>query len=183
LDTPQVVEKLLRSKLEKGVLELKQRTLAQVTTAKLRAENFLRTVIGDEGRADEVSDETPEEYAARKDVEIVNPTKRRKLMSSKQELEELVDQQASYIEELEEKLETVRGAVGAPDTSSDEDESDDEDESLEDESDDEDESDSEDESDDEDEPNDEGESDGEDESDDGEEVVVTTKVRRNGRRR
>lgn len=70
---------------------MRRRTYEQVETAKDRAERFLRDVLEDDDRADEVMEESVEEYAERKGIEIVklrdNPRKVRN-MSTRAELEE-----------------------------------------------------------------------------------------------
>ena len=52
---------------------------AQVETRKDKAERFVRDVLGDPGRADEIEDESLEDYAARRKIKIVDgaamPTK------------------------------------------------------------------------------------------------------------
>lgn len=52
------------------------RTIQQVRTAKDRAERFLRNVLHDDDRADEVADESPEHYAERRHIELIeNPAR------------------------------------------------------------------------------------------------------------
>lgn len=52
----------------------KYRTEDQVQTAKERAVRFVRDVLGDEDRAEEIADESLDEYAERKGLEIIeNP--------------------------------------------------------------------------------------------------------------
>ena len=51
----------------------KKRTYDEVATAKGRAERFLRNVLVDDERADEVENESVEEYAERKHILIKNP--------------------------------------------------------------------------------------------------------------
>jgi uncharacterized protein YPO0396 len=91
---------------------MKSKTLTQVEAAKTRAENFVRQVLLDDERADEIAEETLEKYAERKQIQIVNnPDKRRQTMATKQELEQLVDDQSAYIEELENELGDLKSSV------------------------------------------------------------------------
>ena len=52
-------------------------TYAQVEARKEKAVRFLRDVVGDDDRADEVEDESVEDYATRKRLVIENTAQRR----------------------------------------------------------------------------------------------------------
>jgi hypothetical protein len=93
---------------------MKKRTLQQVQTAKQRAERFTRGVLHDEQRGDEIASESVEDYAARKHLTIENPMEVRAMAISRREreLEAANAIQEQMIEQLEEELETLRGAVG-----------------------------------------------------------------------
>jgi hypothetical protein len=52
-------------------------TIEQVQSKKDKAVRFLRDVLQDDDRADEVEDESPEDYAERKEIKISNSPKRR----------------------------------------------------------------------------------------------------------
>jgi hypothetical protein len=84
---------------------MKMRTRHQVETAKQRAARFVRDVLGDEQRAEEIATETVDDYAERKQITIQNPRKE-KLMATKRELE-----LEETIEELEGELNVLRSAV------------------------------------------------------------------------
>ena len=51
----------------------KQRTRAQVEASKAKAERFVRDVLEDGERADEIADESVESYAERRRFQMVNP--------------------------------------------------------------------------------------------------------------
>lgn len=73
----------------------KTRTLDQIATAKQRAVTFLRNVLENDDRADEVEEESLRDYAERKGIRIIeNPSSRTKGtgMATKKDLEELLDQ-------------------------------------------------------------------------------------------
>ncbi len=96
-----------------GGLLVKTKTRRQVETAKMRAENFVRNVQGDDERAAEIADETVEEYADRKGIEMVeNPNRRRITMPKNRPavrlLEAEIEKKDAYIEELEGKLASVK---------------------------------------------------------------------------
>jgi len=78
-------------------------TRDQLEARKGKAVRFVRDVLGDPERADEIADEDLESYAARRGIEILNP-KGVCRMSTKQEL---LDQ----IRELEEENEDLQGCA------------------------------------------------------------------------
>jgi hypothetical protein len=51
------------------------RTLDQVRTAQQRAVDFESNVLGDDERADEIEDESPEDYAADRGLIVINPSR------------------------------------------------------------------------------------------------------------
>jgi hypothetical protein len=56
---------------------VKALTSDQLQSRKDKAVRFLRNVLGDEDRADEVENESLEDYAARRRIQIINPATRR----------------------------------------------------------------------------------------------------------
>jgi hypothetical protein len=60
----------------------KYQTQQQVETAQAQAVNFLRNVIQDDDRADEVEGMTPDEWAEEKGITITNPIRRSKDMAN-----------------------------------------------------------------------------------------------------
>jgi hypothetical protein len=109
----------------------KNQTIEQVETAQARAVNFLRNVIQDDDRADEVQDMTPEEWASEKGVNILNsnPKRRNKNVANgnggngsddvssmtKAELVDLVDQVTGILEDAyspESSREDLASAIG-----------------------------------------------------------------------
>ena len=56
---------------------MKRLTRRQIEGRKDQAARFTETVLGDPKRAQEIRDESLEDYAARRRVEITNPTSRR----------------------------------------------------------------------------------------------------------
>ena len=91
---------------------MKIKTLDQVEAMQKKAVRFVRDVLGDDVRAEEIEAEDPEDYAARKRVEIIeNPHRRHRHMPTtgptKAELEERVAELESENEELRDKLESI----------------------------------------------------------------------------
>lgn len=120
---------------------MKEWTLRQAETAKRRAERFLRDVLIDDIRADEVSAESIEDYAARRGFTIVesNPTRLgTPIMQNmtKAEMAERIEELENELDEANDKLSTIGEILGDEEDETEEDESED-DESEEDESDDE----------------------------------------------
>ena len=95
---------------------------------KAKAVRFLRDVLGDDERADEVDDESPEDYAERKRIEI-NPIKRTNAMArtakTKAELEAEIRELQDENDDLQERLDAIADLTA--DEDEDEDEEDDED--------------------------------------------------------
>ncbi len=88
------------------------KTLDQVEAMKKKAVRFVRDVLGDDLRAEEIEAEDPEDYAARKRVEIIeNPHRRYRHMPTtgptKADLEDRVAELESENEDLRERLESI----------------------------------------------------------------------------
>jgi hypothetical protein len=94
---------------------MKTKTLKQVETAKERAERFTRDVIGDDDRADEIADESLEEYADRKRIVIENPVVRNGRFVPHQQLtneEGSTESNMATKEELEQELQGTYERIG-----------------------------------------------------------------------
>ena len=99
----------------------KSRTLDEIERMKAKAARFVENVLDDPGRADEIEDESPEEYAERKRIQILdNPHRRRtRPMPSNKELQERVRELEDENDELQDRLDDIAGLA-----SGDEDEED-----------------------------------------------------------
>lgn len=90
---------------------MKTRSLDQVESSQRKAARFVRDVLGDEERAQEIEDESPESYAARKRILIIkNPAQRRiraMAQPTKAELEDRIEELESENEELRDKLSAI----------------------------------------------------------------------------
>ena len=107
-------------------------TREQLQARKEKAVRFVRDVLGDPDRADEIADESLEDYAERRKFEITNP-KRRAIMPRKSvedyraEVADLKDQIADLEgenETLQEQLDSISEIVAPEDTDEDEDDDD-----------------------------------------------------------
>jgi hypothetical protein len=78
----------------------KSLTYAQVASRKDKAERFVRDVLDDADRADEISDESVQSYADRRNFTIVdNPPGRLTNMANGQSKQDLLDQIADLQDE------------------------------------------------------------------------------------
>ena len=108
---------------------MKSLTRDQLQSRKEQAVRFTRDVLGDPDRADEIADESLDDYAERRKIQITNPFIRRSAImargKTKAELEaEIADLQEEN-QELQDQLDAVADIV-SPDDGEDADEDDDE---------------------------------------------------------
>jgi hypothetical protein len=112
---------------------MKQLTRDQVESRKEKAVRFVRDVVGDPGRADEIEDESLEDYAERRKFQITNPNlkRRTKMPSNSRTKADLEDEN----QELRDQLDAINDILNAGDDD-DEDVDDPDDSDVEDDSDD-----------------------------------------------
>jgi hypothetical protein len=109
---------------------MKLKTLDQVEAMKAKAVRFTRDVLGDDLRAEEIEDESPEDYAERKRIEIVEPNPLRKRYAcmptgpTKADLEARIEELEAENEELQERLNSISEIVNGEEEDDSEDESD-----------------------------------------------------------
>lgn len=105
---------------------MKIKTLEQVEAMQRKAVRFVRDVLGDDLRAEEIEAEDPEDYAERKRIEVIeNPQRRDRPMATgptKAELEERVQELESENEDLRDRLESISEIVNDDDSEEDDDE-------------------------------------------------------------
>jgi hypothetical protein len=98
-------------------------TGAQLESRKEKAARFTRDVLGDPDRAEEIADESLEDYTERRKIQITNPSKRRNAImattKSKAELESEIADLKEENEELQEQLDTIADIVAPPDEDED----------------------------------------------------------------
>src|SRR5215831_6049541 len=117
---------------------MKPLTLSQLAARKEKAVRFTRDVLDDPDQADEIEDESLEDYAERKGFQIANPNRRRTAImptnKSRADLEAEISDLQEENQELQDQLDDIADIV-SPDEEeeddtglSDEDENEDEDE-------------------------------------------------------
>ena len=117
---------------------MKQLTRDQLESRKEKAVRFVRDVLGDPDRAEEIADESLEDYAQRRKIQITNPSKRRNAImargKTKAELEAQIADLQDENQELQDQLDAIADIVAPEeedhddddDQSGDDDEEDDE---------------------------------------------------------
>lgn len=89
-------------------------TRKQLEGRKEKAERFVRNVLGDPERADEIADESLEDYAERRKIQVINP-KVVTEMPTKEELMQRVRELEEENDELQDQLDQVADIVAPPD--------------------------------------------------------------------
>lgn len=93
----------------------------QLERRKAQAVRFTRDVLGDDDRADEIEDESLQDYADRRRIQLANPERRRKMpIKTRRELLDRIEELEGENEELQSKLDEVADLV-APDEDDDSD--------------------------------------------------------------
>jgi hypothetical protein len=78
-------------------------------------------VLGDSERADEIEDESLEDYAERRKIALINTGRRNRCMATKSELEEQISELEDENRELQDRLDAVADLVnGEEETDEDE---------------------------------------------------------------
>lgn len=90
---------------------------------KAQAVRFTRDVLGDDDRADEIEDESLQDYADRRRIQLANPRGVRTMaIKTRRELLDRIEELEGENEELQSKLDEVADLV-APDEDDDSDDS------------------------------------------------------------
>ncbi len=113
--------------------EMKQLTRQQIQGRKEKAVRFVRDVLGDPERAEEIAEESLEDYAARRKIQILNPSRRatmaRKTIEDyRAEVADLKDEIGELEEEnesLQDQLDQIADIAAPEEEEGDEDEEDD----------------------------------------------------------
>ncbi|HEY3440343.1 MAG TPA: hypothetical protein VGK29_06310 [Paludibaculum sp.] len=99
------------------------KTLEQVERMKEKAARFVSNVLGDDDRAAEIDDESPEDYADRKRIQIsANPQKRsphHMATTTKADLEARIEELETENEELKDKLDAIGEVLDDDDSTED----------------------------------------------------------------
>jgi hypothetical protein len=89
-------------------------TRDQVESRKEKAVHFVRDVLGDSDRADEIESESVDDYAARRRIAISNPRGRRamaKKTETREELKERISELEGENESLQDQLDAIADIV------------------------------------------------------------------------
>jgi hypothetical protein len=95
----------------------------QIEGRKAKAVRFVRDVLGDPGRAEEIEDESLEDYAARRGMMILDNPKGVCSMPTKQELLEQIRELEEENEDLQARLDDILDIVAPEGEEEEEDES------------------------------------------------------------
>ena len=91
-------------------------TRDQLQSRKEQAVRFVRDVLGDPDRAEEIAEESLEDYAARRRIQLSNPFIRRNAImargKSKAELEAEIEDLRDENEELQDQLDAIADIAG-----------------------------------------------------------------------
>lgn len=99
----------------------------QLQTRKDQAVRFTENVLGDFDRADEIAEESLEDYAERRKIQLTNTGRRRNgSMPSKQDLLDQISDLQDQNDQLQDQLDAISDIV-SPDDGSDDDNGDDDD--------------------------------------------------------
>jgi len=101
---------------------MKTLTRKQLQSRKAQAVRFARDVREDDDLADEIEDETLDEYAERRHIKLTNPKGARKMaIKTRRELLDRIAELQDENEELREKVDSIAEIVGEEDEGEDDD--------------------------------------------------------------
>ena len=107
---------------------MKVLTREQLESRKAKAIRFVRDVLDDPERADEIEDEGLEDYAARRKIQLINPRRSTAMSNAdprtKDELLDEIDQLQQENQDLQDQLDAIADIV-SPQEEEDEDQDDD----------------------------------------------------------
>jgi hypothetical protein len=87
----------------------------QLQARKEKAVRFVRDVLGDPDRADEIEEESLEDYAERRKITLTNPAKGNRGMATKRDLEQQVKELEDENQELQDRLDALADLVSGDD--------------------------------------------------------------------
>jgi len=92
---------------------MKELTREQLENRKAQAVRFTRNVLDDDDRADEIEDESLEDYAERRHITITNPKGVMRMATpTRRELLERIEELEIENADLESRLDEIAGIVG-----------------------------------------------------------------------
>ena len=103
---------------------MKSLTRDQLQSRKDQAVRFTQNVLGDPDRADEIEDESLEDYAERRKIQLANSGRRRNgSMATKQELQDQIADLQDENQQLQDQLDAITDIVSPDDDDSIDDDS------------------------------------------------------------
>lgn len=102
---------------------MKALTRKQLQSRKHRAVQFTTNVLGDDDRAEEIAEESLEDYAKRRKITITNRGRRMTIMATKREMEAHIQELEEENQELQDQLDAIADIV-SPEEEEEEDEED-----------------------------------------------------------
>jgi hypothetical protein len=100
---------------------MKTLTREQLEKRKAQAVRFVRDVLDDPARADEIEDESLEEYAAHRRIKLSNPKGvSRMAIPTRKDLLERIDELETENEELQSQLDEIADIVAPPEEAEEE---------------------------------------------------------------
>jgi hypothetical protein len=101
-------------------------TRDQLQSRKDKAARFVRDVLGDPDRAEEIEEESLEDYAERRKITLTNPSGRVAVIMTKEELLDRVQDLEEENQQLQDRLDAVADLVNGDEGDDDDDDDDDE---------------------------------------------------------
>jgi hypothetical protein len=90
---------------------MKSLTLSQLESRKAQAVRFTRDVLGNSDRADEIEDESPEDYANSRGIQIINPSKKRNAIMAKGKTKAELEAEIADLQEENDQLQDALAAI------------------------------------------------------------------------
>ena len=102
---------------------MKTLTRKQLESRRAKAVRFTRDVRDDPDRADEIENESLEEYAQERRIKLLNPNRGRTTMptQTRRELLDRISELEEQNEELQEKVDSIADIIGDDETEEDDD--------------------------------------------------------------
>lgn len=95
-------------------------TRKQLTARKAQAVRFVRDVLGDDDKADDIEDESLEDYAGHRHIKLINPKGATHMAApTRQELLDRIEELETENEDLQSQLDQIRDIIGDDDEEED----------------------------------------------------------------
>jgi len=99
---------------------MKSLTRKQLTARKAQAVRFVRNVLDDDDKADDIEDESLEDYAEHRHIKLANPKGATHMAApTRQELLDRIEELETENEDLQSQLDQIRDVIGDDDEEED----------------------------------------------------------------